>query len=69
MLGTFESKDWVENFRMKKETFDSLCDKLWPAIFRQNTRFRKAICVEQLPSLCGVLLPHANIVLLLIYLE
>ena len=63
-----ESKDWIENFRMK-ETFDYLCDKLWPAIFRQNTRFRKAICVEQSPSICGVLLPRANIVLLLIYLE
>ena len=47
MLGTFGSRDWIENFRMKKETFYYLCDKSQPAIFRRNTRFRKAIGVEK----------------------
>ena len=32
---------------MKRETFNYLCDKLRPFITRQNTRFRRAISVEQ----------------------
>ena len=38
--------DWVENFRVSKETFVYLCGKLQPYIERQDTRLRKAICVE-----------------------
>ena len=47
MLETFDTRDWVENFRMKRETFDYLCDKLRPSIIRQDTQFRTAISVEQ----------------------
>ena len=47
MLETFDTRDWVENFRMKRETFDYLCDKLCPSIIRQDTRFRTAISLEQ----------------------
>ena len=38
---------WVENFRMGKDCFLYLCDKLRPIIVRQDTRFRRPISVEQ----------------------
>lgn len=37
----------MENFRVSKETFYYLCEKLRSAIERQDTRMRRAICVEQ----------------------
>lgn len=43
----FGPDDWIENFRMSKNTFNYLCDRLKGSIFRQNTRFRKAITVHQ----------------------
>ena len=46
MLRTFTPSDWIENFRVSKETFLYLCGKLRPYIKRQDTRLRKAICVE-----------------------
>ena len=46
VLQTFEPTDWLENFRMRKETFLYLCEKLRPSICRQNTRFRRAISTE-----------------------
>ena len=46
VLRTFSPNDWVENFRVSKETFVYLCGKLRPYIERQDTRLRKAICVE-----------------------
>ena len=33
--------DWIENFRMRKETFLYICDQLKPAIARQDTQFRR----------------------------
>ena len=47
MLETFDTRDWVENFRMRRETFSYLCDKLCPSIVRQDTQFRIAVSVEQ----------------------
>ena len=47
MLETFDTHDWVENFRMKRETLNYLCDKLSPSIIWQDTQFRTAISVEQ----------------------
>ena len=46
-METFGPHDWVENFRMKKETFVYLCNKVRPMIFWQSTRFRQAISVER----------------------
>lgn len=46
-MGGFGPDDWIENFRMSKNTFNYLCDRLKGSIFRQNTRFRKAITVHQ----------------------
>ena len=37
----------IENFRMRRQTFNYICDKLPPSICRQNTRFRSAIDVER----------------------
>ena len=47
VLQTFGPRDWYENFRMQQSTFSYLCEKLRPAIIRQNTHLRKAISVEQ----------------------
>lgn len=47
VLGTFGEREWVENFRMRKETFMYLCNQVRPFIFRMNTRLRKAVIVER----------------------
>ena len=47
MLETFGPHDWVENFRMRKETFLLICGKVCRVIRRQNTQFRRAISVEK----------------------
>ena len=44
---TFEDKDWVENFRMRKETFNYLCHQLRPSIKRKTTIMRSPIPVEK----------------------
>ena len=43
---TFSRDDWLENFRMSRETFVYLCDQLRPTLARSDTTFRKAISVE-----------------------
>ena len=49
---SFNERDWYENFRMRKQTFDYLCSKLRPAIEKRNTVLRAAICVEQRVAVC-----------------
>ncbi|XP_016328345.1 uncharacterized protein LOC107677823 [Sinocyclocheilus anshuiensis] len=39
----FTDTQWLENFRMSEETFIHLCNKLRPAMERQDTNFR--VCV------------------------
>ena len=34
---TFTSADWIENFRMSRETFLYLCEQLHPRLSKQNT--------------------------------
>ena len=46
VLRTFTERDWIENFRVSKETFYLLCDKLWPHIRRKDTHLRMSITVE-----------------------
>lgn len=46
VLVTFTPDNWIENFRMNRETFDYLCTQLRPWIQRKNTRLRQAISVE-----------------------
>lgn len=43
----FDRRDWLENFRMSQDTFMYLCEKLKPAIEKQDTVLRKAIPVQQ----------------------
>ena len=38
--------DWIENFRASKETFAHIREKHKPFIKQQDTKFRKAICIE-----------------------
>ena len=44
---TFTASAWLANFRMSRATFVYLCDQLRHSLHRGNTRFRKAITVEQ----------------------
>ena len=46
VLVTFTPENWMENFRMNRETFEYLCAQLRPHIQRQNTRLRTPISVE-----------------------
>lgn len=43
----FQPSDWLEKFRMSKETFLQLCDRLRPRLARQDTSFRLALPVEK----------------------
>ena len=47
VLKTFTTQDWLQNFRMSRNTFVYLCAQLSPALCRSNTVMRKAISVEQ----------------------
>ena len=47
VLETFGPINWIENFRMSRETFGFLCEKLRPRISRQSTRLRRAISTEK----------------------
>ena len=45
--GTFSPHDWIENFRLSRETFDYLCWQLHPYIEYSNTWLRTAISVQK----------------------
>lgn len=47
VLKTFTPVDWMENFRVSRETFHYLCQKLGPVIQRKNTQLRNAIPVNK----------------------
>jgi len=47
VLRTFTERDWVENFRMSKETFTYLCQQLSSRLGRKDTHLRNAISVEK----------------------
>ena len=47
MLQTFTQQDWVENFRMCKDTFLYICSKLAPTVTRSDTVLRKSLSVER----------------------
>ena len=47
VLRTFTSQDWVENFRMSRQTFTYLCERLSPTLRRKDTIMRRCISVEQ----------------------
>ena len=41
------AEDWRENFRMSKENFMKLCDKVRPFLLKQSTNMRSPISVEK----------------------
>lgn len=43
----FHPSDWLDKFRMSKDTFFYLCDKVRPRLARQDTSFRLALPVEK----------------------
>ena len=46
-METFSPRDWLQNFRLSKDTFDHLCAELTPHIQYQDTRLRDAITVKK----------------------
>ena len=40
------TEEWIENFRLSKETFTELCGELGHALTKSDTPMRKAIAVE-----------------------
>ena len=46
VLSTFTSEDWLSNFRMSKNTFNYLCEKL-SCVAKSDTVMRRAIPVEK----------------------
>ena len=47
VLGTFTHREWIENFRMTKETFLCVCNELRSYIEKQDTKLHKAILVDK----------------------
>lgn len=47
VMTEFQPPDWLDKFRMSRETFFYLCDKLRPRLTRQDTTFRLALPVEK----------------------
>ncbi|TRZ00669.1 hypothetical protein DNTS_012304 [Danionella cerebrum] len=43
----FQPSDWLEKFRMSRETFFYLCEELRPRLSRQDTRLRPALRLEK----------------------
>ena len=56
MCGSFSSRDWMENFRVSRETFLYICDQLKGTIGGQNTTFRRAVSVQQQVALTSWIL-------------
>ncbi|XP_017351072.1 uncharacterized protein LOC108280525 [Ictalurus punctatus] len=47
VLTEFQPSDWLERFRMSKETFFHICNKLKPWLARQDTCLRPALPLEK----------------------
>lgn len=47
VLNRFGPRDWRENFRISKATFDYLCRNLKPLIEKANTSIRRPVSVER----------------------
>lgn len=47
VMTEFQPSDWLDKFRMSKETFFYLCEKLRSRLARQDTSFRLALPVEK----------------------
>lgn len=47
MEGRCAEEEWMENFRMRRDSFEKLCDKLRAQLQRQTTVLRKPLSVEK----------------------
>ena len=47
VLQSFQDHDWIENFRVSRNTFLYLCNQLKPAIEKQNTYMRQCVSLER----------------------
>ena len=47
VLNRFGPRDWRENFRISKASFDYLCHNLKPLIEKANTSMRRPVSVER----------------------
>ncbi|XP_059585406.1 uncharacterized protein LOC102577222 isoform X1 [Alligator mississippiensis] len=47
VLQTWDDQQWLQSFRMRKQTFVELCEELAPALQRQSTQFRDPIPVQK----------------------
>ena len=47
VLNSFGPRDWRNNFRVSKQTFNYLCHKLQPLNEKQNTNMRRPVSVER----------------------
>ena len=47
VLNRFGPRDWKENFRVSKATFDYLCHNLQPLIQKASTSMRRPVSVER----------------------
>ena len=47
VLQSFGSRDWLENFRISRATFNYLCEQLRPLVEKETTVMRKPVSVER----------------------
>ena len=47
VLNNFGQHDWMQNFRMSKQSFDYLCGQLKDVLEKQTTKLRKPLTVQQ----------------------
>lgn len=49
---SWTDRDWLKNFRMRRDTFRTLCNILEPYLSRQHTRYRRPHSVEIRVAIC-----------------
>uniref|UniRef100_A0A668AUA2 DDE Tnp4 domain-containing protein n=1 Tax=Myripristis murdjan TaxID=586833 RepID=A0A668AUA2_9TELE len=47
VVSTFSDEQWVQNFRMSKETFTYLCQRVQPAMEKQDVNYRLCVPLQQ----------------------
>ena len=52
VMRSFTHQDWLQNFRMCKETFLYICDRLSPELERSDTVMRRPLSVQRRVAVC-----------------
>ncbi len=47
MVRNLNNDEWKEHFRVKRDTFQLICELLRPKLAKRNTRFRQSISVDK----------------------